>query len=273
MRLDAVEVKLNVAPGGVAGALALLGIHGDGTRRAIYFADDPLGNGGTLPLLDAGVVLRVRQAPDGKLDSTVKLRPCRRSQLTDEWLDSPKAGDDDAKLEADWVGERKVLAASLSAKQDPDSSPTFAPIERPSARCSRRGSRHSWTPAPTSGSTSTGSCCWDRSRPTAGSTWTSTGSRSWRSGGASAPSSTSSSCRSATSPSAAIGAAGASGWRGARSGHRCSTTGRRRRPGSSWRISRRPRTTPCGTDGIARPRPLNVTGCVRRAQASSIARR
>jgi hypothetical protein len=120
MRLDAVEVKLNVAPGGVSDALALLGIHGEGTRRAIYFADDPLGNGGTLPLLDAGVVLRVRQAPDGKIDSTVKLRPCRRSQLTDEWLDSPKAGDDDAKLEADWVGDRKVLAASLSAKQDPD---------------------------------------------------------------------------------------------------------------------------------------------------------
>lgn len=119
MRLDAVEVKLNVAPDGVSEALALLGIHGDGSGREIYFADDPQAKGATLPLLDGGVVLRVRRAPDGKVDSTAKLRPCRRSQLTDEWLDPPKGGDgDDAKLEADWVGDRRVLAASLSAKHE-----------------------------------------------------------------------------------------------------------------------------------------------------------
>ena len=70
----------------------------------------------TLPLLEGSVVLRVRSSLDGKRDSTVKLRPCRRSQLTDGWLDAPRGSDGDAKLEADWVGDRKVLAASITAK-------------------------------------------------------------------------------------------------------------------------------------------------------------
>ncbi len=115
MRIDAVEVKLNVDPEQVSVALERLGLAGVGSGRDIFFAEDPQSDGGALPLLDGGVVLRVRRAPDKKVDSTVKLRPCRRSQLTDEWLQLPKGKDSDTKLEGDWVGERKVLAASMSA--------------------------------------------------------------------------------------------------------------------------------------------------------------
>ena len=70
MRIDAVEVKLNIAPEHVAAALERLGIDREGSRREIYFAEDPQSDGNRLPLLDGGVVLRVRRAPDGKIDWT-----------------------------------------------------------------------------------------------------------------------------------------------------------------------------------------------------------
>ena len=89
MRIDAVEVKLNIAPGArVRDDSSGSASTARAARREIYFAEDPQSDGGTLPLLEGGVVLRVRRAPDGKSDSTVKLRPCRRSQLTDEWLEN-----------------------------------------------------------------------------------------------------------------------------------------------------------------------------------------
>ena len=116
MRLDAVELKWNVAPDHVPATIERLGLGDNGSQREIFFAEDPGLDAVALPLLEGSVVLRVRSSPNGKRDSTVKLRPCRRSQLTDGWLDAPRGGDDDAKLEADWVGDRKVLAASITAK-------------------------------------------------------------------------------------------------------------------------------------------------------------
>jgi hypothetical protein len=109
---EKVEIKVNVAGSPVA-ALQTLQV-GKGEPRDIYFLEDPTPGLGTRhPLFDAGVVLRLRGGEDGG-DSTVKLRPCRRSQLADRWV-APDGEDDvwEYRVEGDWTGERHTLAASL----------------------------------------------------------------------------------------------------------------------------------------------------------------
>jgi hypothetical protein len=112
-RDEPVEIKVNV-DGGVPGALDTLGL-GDGRARSIWFLEDLTpGLSSPHPLLTAGLVLRLRSDDDGECDSTVKLRPCRRSQLTGRWTRADQ--DKDAweyKIEGDWAGPRRVLAASL----------------------------------------------------------------------------------------------------------------------------------------------------------------
>jgi hypothetical protein len=121
MRLDGVEVKVTLQADQVPTALERVGL-GERTRLDIWFCDD-LTTGTELPLLAAGVVVRVRvphgaHGGPGHGDSVVKLRPCRRSQLTARWLESGPDGDDDVelRLEEDWAGARRVLAASAQAR-------------------------------------------------------------------------------------------------------------------------------------------------------------
>ena len=101
--------------------LERLGV-GERTRLDVWFCDD-LTTGTDLPLLAAGVVVRLRvphgaHGGPGRGDSVVKLRPCRRSQLAARWLESGAGVDDDVelRLEEDWAGERRVLAASAQAR-------------------------------------------------------------------------------------------------------------------------------------------------------------
>lgn len=115
---DVIEVKVNIA-GDVAHALTLLGLV-DGKHREIWFLDD-LTDGARppLPLLSAGVIFRLRRRDNGKGDSTVKLRPCRRSQLVPPW-DVVPAGAGDYRIEGDWCGRRHVVAASAVADLERD---------------------------------------------------------------------------------------------------------------------------------------------------------
>jgi hypothetical protein len=117
---EAVEIKINVA-GDVPRALDTLGLR-DGSARSIWFLEDLTpGLPSPHPLLTAGLVLRIRRDDDGTGDSTVKLRPCRRSQLTDQWTDEHHdKGSWDYKIEGDWAGPRQVLAASLAWTVPPD---------------------------------------------------------------------------------------------------------------------------------------------------------
>ena len=107
----AIEVKANIA-GGVGHALGVLGLQA-GTPRQVWFLDD-LTDGAkpALPLLNAGIVLRLRRGD--KEQSTIKLRPCRRTQLTAQWQGG--ARDTDYKIEGDWSGDRHSLAASCVAE-------------------------------------------------------------------------------------------------------------------------------------------------------------
>jgi hypothetical protein len=116
MRLDGVEIKATIAGDATPAAIRALGLPPGRPPWEIYFCEDVTdGLSATTPLLDAGVILRARAKPGGKDDTTAKLRPCRRSQLPDRWLTAEKDDDWELKVEADWAGERRALAASLTA--------------------------------------------------------------------------------------------------------------------------------------------------------------
>jgi len=108
--VEAVEIKVNIA-GDIREALKDLELSG-GARRSVWFLDYVHPGGALHPLLTAGVILRVRgDGEDG--DSTVKLRPCVRSQLAGAWADEYTDGGSVYRVERDWTGTRRVLAASL----------------------------------------------------------------------------------------------------------------------------------------------------------------
>jgi len=114
MRLDGVEIKVSLGRPQVARALDALGLGENGERRNIAFLEDNT-VGMALPLFHQGIVLRVRQIDGERGDSTVKLRPCRRSQLTESWLSKNEGDGWKLRVEEDWAGSRRVLAASCVA--------------------------------------------------------------------------------------------------------------------------------------------------------------
>jgi hypothetical protein len=112
---EPVEIKVTVA-GSIPGAISALDLGEPSSRRSICFLEDRTpGLPTALPLLDAGVILRLRQEHGGTDDSTVKLRPCRRSQLTRAWRREAEGPQWTYRIEQDWAGQRQVLAASCTA--------------------------------------------------------------------------------------------------------------------------------------------------------------
>jgi hypothetical protein len=121
MRLDGVEVKVSLNSDQTAKAVQALDL-ADVPPWKIFFVEDvTTGLLSSTPLLDQHLIVRARQKTKGKDDVTVKLRPGRRSQLTDSWLATMKATDGDLdsefKVETDWAGERRMLAISLTAER------------------------------------------------------------------------------------------------------------------------------------------------------------
>jgi hypothetical protein len=116
VRLDGIEVKVTIGAEQVEVARQAFALSGDdGRRRRIYFCEDvAAGGSAALPLLDNGIILRLRQNKGGKDDSTVKLRPFDRTRLTPRWLHARKHDGWEFKVEGDWVGDRHVVAASWS---------------------------------------------------------------------------------------------------------------------------------------------------------------
>jgi hypothetical protein len=105
-----IELKVTLS-GGVDEALARLGLDQPGEVRRIGFLEDLRHPAHPLPLLEAGIILRVREGDDD--DSTVKFRPTVPSQVRDADQD-----DDDIAIEEDWAGPRRTLAASCRARFD-----------------------------------------------------------------------------------------------------------------------------------------------------------
>jgi hypothetical protein len=113
-----VEIKVSFDQQ-VARALDQLGLDGHGQPRRIGFLEDTT-VGVALPLFHQGIVLRVRQIDDDDDDTTVKLRPCRRSQLAGNWLGAEKGDGWKLTVEQDWAGSRRALAASCGSKLPKD---------------------------------------------------------------------------------------------------------------------------------------------------------
>jgi hypothetical protein len=99
----------------VPSTLGKLGLDDHGEPRHIGFLED-ITVGLTLPLFQQGIVLRVRQIDDDDDDATVKLRPCRRSQLVGNWRGAEEGDGWKLTVEQDWAGARRVLAASCGSK-------------------------------------------------------------------------------------------------------------------------------------------------------------
>ena len=120
MRLDGVETKVNVFGTDVPHAMDVLDLDDESTMR-IWFYEDLSPGVPPLPLLEAGLILRVRVRDDGDVDTTVKLRPCRRSQLTPHWLAIEPDGDLEFTVEEDRSGPNRVLAASCQVEREASS--------------------------------------------------------------------------------------------------------------------------------------------------------
>jgi hypothetical protein len=121
MRLDGVEVKVNVDAAQTQTALQVLGLP-DVPRWQIFFIEDVLtGLVSSTPLLDQHLIIRARRKAEGADDVTVKFRPARRSQLGSHWLGMKKTKDGDfaaeLKVEEDWAAERRSLGISLTAER------------------------------------------------------------------------------------------------------------------------------------------------------------
>jgi hypothetical protein len=115
VRPETVEIKLNIAAGRVEPAIAALGLTG-GEAWSIVFCEDVTAGLASTPLLDLGVILRAREKSAARGDFTVKLRPCRWSQLDERYFANSDDGATELKIEADWAGERRSLAASMTVK-------------------------------------------------------------------------------------------------------------------------------------------------------------
>lgn len=121
MRLDGVEVKVNVDPGQTQTAVQVLGLP-DVAPWSIHFVEDVVpGLTSSTPLLDQHLIIRARRKPDDPDDVTVKFRPGRRSQLGSRWLAMKKVKDGDLdgelKIEEDWASQRRSLGISLTAER------------------------------------------------------------------------------------------------------------------------------------------------------------
>jgi hypothetical protein len=124
---ETAEIKFNLGTT-FADTQVRLGLVG-GKDAELYFLDDVTpGLPQQLPLLHSGIVLRIRVGAE-KADATVKLRPCRRSQLRPHWVETVAGGHHNPSVEfsaqQDWSGDRHTLAVSAVTKM---SSQTVTPL-------------------------------------------------------------------------------------------------------------------------------------------------
>lgn len=126
MRPESVRIAVTVSGDETARAVEAFGLGGGATSVLVFCEDVTDGVTPVTPLLDAGVVLQARSSPqEGATGtSTVTLRPCRWSQLAEDYLANarpvPGRPGYELRIEADWAGPHRELTASMSAPWDDD---------------------------------------------------------------------------------------------------------------------------------------------------------
>src|ERR1700757_3885420 len=120
MMIFPVEIKVNV-DGAVDDARSRLGgPQGALSRRRIWFVEDRNGvEHGKPSLIHDGVIIRFRSGDED--DLTAKLRPCRESQLVHGWSCPFETDSFKYRIEGDWSGKRRELAASAGGIRPPES--------------------------------------------------------------------------------------------------------------------------------------------------------
>jgi hypothetical protein len=120
--VDAVEIKVTIRADQELRAERAMEVDEDTADvRLVYFYDTP-----DLDLFKAGVILRARLVKGDTDDSTVKFRPIEPASVPRDWQCM-----NGFKLEADWVGDRVVCSASLTALQQRDEIDEVAKGKRP----------------------------------------------------------------------------------------------------------------------------------------------
>jgi hypothetical protein len=99
VRLDGVEVKVNVEGEQTMSAVRILGLPAVPPWQIFFVEDVTAKLGSIIPLSEHALIIRARQKTKGNDDVTVKFRPARRSQLSDAWLATTKTTDGDLKTE------------------------------------------------------------------------------------------------------------------------------------------------------------------------------
>ncbi|MFD8102929.1 hypothetical protein ACFV24_25655 [Nocardia fluminea] len=115
-----IEIKVNIN-GQVTDVLSTLGEPDAVSHRRVWFAEDRDGlSDGELRLLGSGVIIRFRSGSGGD-ELTAKLRPCVHEQLLGRFNDRFEVEVERLKyrIEGDWSGDRRVLAASLVNERPP----------------------------------------------------------------------------------------------------------------------------------------------------------
>jgi len=132
--IEWVELKVTLGADQVDAGLAGFALDtGSAERRSIWFCDriDAYGGPEMLPLLDRGIILRVRKIPDSPDDSTMKLRGAEGGVDPRLWRRRTRAFGDDARIEGDWVTDRHLVSASLDSRVEGDRIDEVAAAGRP----------------------------------------------------------------------------------------------------------------------------------------------
>src|SRR5512142_936372 len=130
MRPESVKIKVTLSGAAVPAAVRAFGLVGATAWEIVFCEDVTAGVAPSTPLLDAGVVLCAQSLVGGAGhdhgggSSTITLRPCRWSQLSEDFFtNSTVAGGPDGhelRIEAEWSGPSRELVASLTSAWSDD---------------------------------------------------------------------------------------------------------------------------------------------------------
>jgi hypothetical protein len=114
-----VEIKVNFGPDQIEKAKKVFGLDRESKDRQIWFGEILSGQDGrdALPLLERGVILRVRATKKQSGDVTLKLRGPDGCIDASAWDKRTRSLTGESKLEGDWADQR-LVSASLTAKSD-----------------------------------------------------------------------------------------------------------------------------------------------------------
>jgi len=115
-RVDVVELKVTVSPAQARAVGIWDAVLGRGLARRVWFCEQSGACPDRLPLLDSGVILRLRETRDRPDETTARLRPCRRSLLTADRSEPRQLGVERPAFVSDWSGDRRALSVSLTSR-------------------------------------------------------------------------------------------------------------------------------------------------------------